>query len=184
MTVPRQFFLNGETIYLRALQEKDAYSGYVEWLNDEDVCQYNSHHVFPYVEKQALDFIKGVMLSRNQLVLAICSKENDTHIGNISLQDINYVNRSAEFAILLGDKSYWGCGIGREAGALLIKHGFMELNLNRIACGTSVENIGMQKLAVALGMKKEGLRKQGLFKHGRYIDIIEYGIVLEDYVQN
>jgi RimJ/RimL family protein N-acetyltransferase len=40
-----------------------------------------------------------------------------------------------------------------------------------------VTNEGMMKLAVKLGMKKEGLRKEAIFKAGQYIDIVEYGLI-------
>ena len=65
----------------------------------------------------------------------------------------------------------------KEAGDLLINHAFQNLNLHRIYCGTSSNNIGMQKLATKLGMKKEGVRKDSIFNDGRYYDIIEYGII-------
>ena len=40
-----------------------------------------------------------------------------------------------------------------------MKHGFEQLNLHRIYCGTSVKNIAMQKLAAALGFVQEGIRR-------------------------
>jgi RimJ/RimL family protein N-acetyltransferase len=54
------------------------------------------------------------------------------------------------------------------------------INLHRIYCGTSSENIGMQKLANKLGMIKEGQRKDALFKNGKYLDVIEYGIIVKE----
>ena len=45
-----------------------------------------------------------------------------------------------------------------EAGKLLINHAFNELNLHKVYCGTSSNNLGMQKLAINLGMVKEGVR--------------------------
>jgi RimJ/RimL family protein N-acetyltransferase len=39
----------------------------------------------------------------------------------------------------------------------------------------------MQKLALALGMREEGRRKEALFKHGKYVDIVEYGITAGEY---
>jgi RimJ/RimL family protein N-acetyltransferase len=37
----------------------------------------------------------------------------------------------------------------------------------------------MQKLAEKLGMQKEGVRKDALFKNGKYCDVLEYGIIAE-----
>ena len=170
-------FLTGKTIYLRGLKEEDLSGGYVSWLNDTEVCQYNSHHVFPYSVENVRSYIRESSQAKNALVLAIILKQSNRHIGNISLQNINYINRSAEFAVLLGDKKYWGKGIAKEASRLIVEHGFKELNLNRIYCGTSADNIVMQRLARFLGMSKEGVRRQALYKHGRFVNIIEYGLL-------
>lgn len=176
-------FLSGKSIYLRPLEEKDIEGNYVKWLNDPEVCRYNSHHVFPYTYEGARDYIKTVSKSPSAVVLAIVLKENDIHIGNISLQDINYINRSAEFAIIIGEKKYWGMGYSKEAARLIVAHGFQELNLHRVYCGTSAKNIPMQKLAVFLGMKEEGLRREAMFKHKRFVDIMEYGLLSREFVK-
>lgn len=175
-------FLLGERIYLRGLNEEDLKGNYIQWLNDTEICKYNSHHIFPYYKENAEDYIKNTINDKYRLVLGIVLKENDFHIGNISLQSINYINRSAEFAILLGEKDFWGKGYSREASFLILQHGFMELNLNRIYCGTSAENIPLQKLALSLGMSEEGRRRQAMFKNGKYVDVIEYGILRDEYL--
>ncbi|MFH0969688.1 MAG: GNAT family protein [Patescibacteria group bacterium] len=174
-------FLEGKKIYLRPLTANDINDNYISWLNDSEVCKYNSHHAFPYNKHKAEEYLKNISLSKEILVLAIITKRSEKHIGNISLQQIDLLNSSAEFAILLGDKNYWGKGIAKEASVLIVNHGFKELNLHRIYCGTSSENIAMQKLAEFLGMSEEGRRKEAQFKNGRYNDILEFGILKKDF---
>lgn len=175
-------FLEGKTINLRPLVASDVEGGYIDWFNDIDVCKYNAHHVFPYNRELALKYIAGVQDSEKDVVLAIIMKdEAQKHVGNISLQNINRVSRNAEYAIILGEKEYWGKGIAKEASLLIIKHGFEALNLHRIYCGTSVKNIAMQKLALYLNMKEEGRRKEALYKDGEYVDIVEYGLLRQDF---
>ena len=178
----KKIFLEGKTIYLRSIEESDLTENYQQWFNDVDVCQFNSHHRFPNYRQNMEDYYREVIRSHAHLVLAIVDKETDRHIGNISLQDIDLINRTAELAIIVGDKSFWGRGVGKEAGHLIIHHGFSELNLNRIYCGTSKENIGMIKLAAALGMKEEGVSRQALYKHGVYHDSIHFGVLRDDYI--
>ncbi|MFA4870253.1 MAG: GNAT family protein [Pedobacter sp.] len=170
-------FLESERIYLRALNESDIKGNYALWLNDPEITYFNAHGRFPMTEDKLLSYISSVNSSKSDLVLAIIDRTNNQHIGNISLQNINWIDSNAEIAFLLGDKSYWGKGIMYEAGCLMVNHGFKFLNLHRIYCGTSVVNLGMQKLAEKLGMRKEGLRRHAIFKHGQYVDIVEYGIL-------
>jgi len=173
-------FLVGEKIYLRGLEEKDIEGKYFQWFNDSEVCKYNDHFRFPNNKQKMVSYLETIFASNNNLVLAIVQKKDDVHVGNISLQNIDWINRNAEFAILLGEKEYWGQGIAEEAGELIIAHGFEELGLVRVCCGTSENNIGMQKLALKLGMQEEGRRKKAIFKSGDYLDIIEYGLVKKD----
>jgi ribosomal-protein-alanine N-acetyltransferase len=173
----KNVFLSGKRIYLRPLEKKDLKGNYVSWFNNEAVCEFNSHHVFPYTVAQAKNYIESKSGDKNNLALAIIVKKGNHHIGNISLQNINYINRAAEFAIILGENFFWGKGYAKEASLLIIAHGFKALNLHRIYCGTFAKNIAMQKLAKFLGMKKEGEKKDAIFKNGVYIDIVEFGLL-------
>lgn len=170
-------FLTGDKVYLRAIEKGDLNAKYREWFNDEEVCRYNSHHRFPNYDANMRDYYENVIQSRANLVLAICDKLSDSHIGNIALENINTTDRSAELAILIGDKKYWGKGIGTEAAGLIIGHGFKELNLHRIYCGTSEDNTGMQKLASSLGFVEEGKARDGIFKGGKFKDVIYYSLL-------
>lgn len=174
-------FLEGETINLRPLSLDDLKGGYPGWLNDPEVSAHNSHHVFPYTLAQTRGYIESVQNDPQNLVLAIVTKEGNKHIGNIALQRINLIDRNAEYAVVIGDKEYWGKGISREASRLLLAHGFNTLNLHRIYCGTSSTNIAMQKLATALGMQEEGRRREAQYKNNAYVDIVEYGILKEEF---
>ncbi len=170
-------FISGSTIDLRPLSLQDVEGDYVGWLNDREVTAFNSHGATVYTKEKAIEYINSVTDNPIFLVLAIVAKDLGKHIGNISLQNIDAHNQSAEFAILIGNKEYWAKGVGFEAASLLIEHGFSKLNLHRIYCGTSEKNIGMQKLAKKLGMTEEGRRKDAMFKNGEFVDVIEYGLV-------
>lgn len=179
----RSYFLKSQRIGLRPLQPEDARSPYVDWLNDPDVCDGNDHHRLPYGIDRARDYIAAAGASRADLILAIEMLDSGAHIGNIALQNINFIHRSAEFSILIGNREFWGTGCGIEAGTLLVRHGFQELNLQRIGCGTPSYNEGMIKLALALGMKEEGRRRSAFFKHGEYHDLIEFGVLASEFAR-
>jgi len=174
-------FLMGQRIYLRPLSLEDLNGNYISWLNDVEICANNSHHIFPYTEEMARDYIKNAYASRDKLVLAIVLKETNLHVGNISLLRIDFMSQNAEFAVLFGAKDLWGQGISREAAVLIIRHGFDALNLHRIHCGTFSGNTPMLRLANYLGMKKEGVRRDAFFKNGKFVDIIEFGVLKDEF---
>lgn len=175
-------FLVGEKVYLRTITEDDLNENYREWFNDEEVCHYNSHHRFPNYDQNMRSYYDEVIKDRKNLVLAICDKASDAHIGNIALLNIDTLNQSAELAILIGDKAQWGKGVGSDAAKLLVNQGFKELNLHRIYCGTAEDNKGMQKLALALGFKEEGRARDGVYKGGSFKNVLYYSLLSDEYV--
>lgn len=174
-------FLTGARVYLRALTEADCDGPYVRWFNDPDVCRFNGHHRFPYTRQAAQAYVRSLAGSHDQLVLAIALRDEHRHIGNLALEQIDPIARSAEFAILMGETECWGKGYATEAARLLLDHGFGELNLYRVGCGTSEANVAMQRLAGALAMREEGRRRHAMFKGGAFLDIIEYGVLKPEY---
>ena len=76
-------FLVGENIYLRTITEDDLNENYREWFNDEEVCRYNSHHRFPNYDENMRDYYESVIKSRTNLILAMCDKKTDQHIGSV-----------------------------------------------------------------------------------------------------
>lgn len=176
-------FLAGERVLLRALTPEDAAGNYLGWLNDAEVCRYNGHHRYPYTRDQAEAYITSVTGAGGDLVLAVVDRASGEHVGNISIQNLDPLSRVGEFAILMGEKEFWGKGLAREAAVLIIQHAFRELNLHRIHCGTFADNAGMKKLAAALGMTEEGRRREAVFKDGRYHDLIEYGLLRQEFEQ-
>ena len=147
-------FLHNDTIILRPVYRQDLNDEYLHWLNDQETCAQNSHAYFPYTMDQLIKHYESKLTDNQEIRLAIVVKEDNVHVGNVSLQNINWMNRSAEFAILLGNKKYWGKGIGYMAAQLIMDHGFRNLNLHRIYCGTTAANNGMNKIAEKLKMKK------------------------------
>lgn len=175
-------FLEGERLYLRGLLPQDVVGPWFGWFNDQEVCRHNSHGRFPNSLEKMEAFQKRVASSTSELVLAIVLRKGSVHVGNISLQGINWVDRSAEYAIVIGDRRAWGTGVGKEASDLIVRHGFTALNLHRIYCGTSEDNVGMQRLAAYMGMKEEGRRRQAIFKGGRWRDILEYAVLRDEWL--
>ena len=180
-TLQQTPFLEGESIFLRGLCNEDAEGNYPGWFNLQDICIYNAHHRFPYTKAEAVSYVEQLKHDRTKLVFAIIEKQNLQHIGNISLNSIDYICRSADIAFIIGEKEYWGKGIAFEAGKLTIMHGFQQLNLHRVTMGTSADNAGMLRLAEKLGFIKEGARRQAHYKNGKYVDIIEFGLLKEEW---
>jgi RimJ/RimL family protein N-acetyltransferase len=174
-------FLIGEKVYLRGLDVSDANGPYPGWLNDEYICRYLEHHVFPYSRTAAAEYIEELRHSRDRIMLAVIHRESDAHIGNITLSAISSLHRSAEFSLLIGDSGHQKKGLAKEASLLMFRHGFGTMNLNRIWCGTMETNDAMQRLALSLGMRQEGIKRQEVYKNGRYYDTVQFSLLKDEF---
>jgi [ribosomal protein S5]-alanine N-acetyltransferase len=166
--------------FVRALRASDLDGPYPGWFEDLEVCRYNSHGVFCRTRAWFEAYFRD--LDRNdRVVWAVCHSV-DGHIGNISLQSISWIDRRAEFAILMGDKRHWGKGVSILAGRRLLEHGFTRLNLERVYCGTAATNTAMRKLAAKLGMAEEGCRRKHVYLEGSWVDVVDYGVLRDEFL--
>jgi RimJ/RimL family protein N-acetyltransferase len=164
---------------LRTLRLSDLDGPYMSWFEDQDVCRYNSHGKFFKNERYFQDYVSALN-TETQVTWAIVHKD-DGHVGNISLQGISFINRHADFTILIGNKAHWGSGVGYRAALKLFEHAFEKLNLERIWCATPEPNAAMRKLALKLGMTEEGRRRAHLYVEGKWVDMIEFGILRPEF---
>ena len=172
--------LRSKRLALKPLTKKHLGGPYVGWFNDPVVCAGNSHGERSYTRKEALRYIDRVAKDPSCFVRAIETRDG-RHIGNIALQRIDRRSKNAEFAILIGEKEFWGRGYGEEAARLIIRYGFRSLGLERIGAGTFSTNEGMQRLAGKLGMKREGLRRRAFLKNGSFVDVVEFGLLKKEH---
>lgn len=169
----------GADYCVRGLMEGDLSGPYPSWFENQDVCKYNSHAKFFKTECYFRAFYE-TLNADDKIVWAICHSQ-DGHIGNVSLQCLSFINRNAEFAIIIGQADHWGKGVAFRAARKIFYHGFEKLNLTRIYCGTAEKNHGMIRLAEKLGMRAEGCRRSHLYLEGQWMDLIEYGILKNEF---
>ena len=81
---------------------------------------------------------------------------------------------------MIGEKSYWGRGIGRKVTTFCVKHGFSTLNLNRIQLTVLADNRRAIELYRSVGFVDEGVMRQAQYKDGVYKDVMLMSILQQD----
>jgi diamine N-acetyltransferase len=92
-------------------------------------------------------------------------------IGNTSLFGFHEIDHNAEIGILIGDRDYWDKGYGTEAMQLMAHHGFYDLGLHRIYLHVFETNPRGVRCYEKAGFVKEGVLRQDIWSHGRYLDV-------------
>ncbi|MFC2048073.1 GNAT family N-acetyltransferase [Chloroflexota bacterium] len=177
----RHPFIVGEKIYLRGLEKNDLTGNMFQWANDTEVTYYMFMGAMPNSIELLEEEYEQLIRSKNDVVFAIIDKKTDTHIGNVGLYVINWISRSAEFRIIIGEKEYWSNGYGTEATKLTAQYGFEKLNLNRVWLGVNAEHKDAIKAYENAGFVHEGTLRQEQYRNSRYYDVVRMSILREEY---
>lgn len=168
-------------VYLRALQEDD-YLKLNEWRNNHSITDLlggNRFFTSPLREKKWVE--NAVENDRVNLRLAICIKGTNTFVGMVNLTNIDYLNRKAEFSIMIGERSSFGKGLGTQTTYLMLDHAFEQLNLNKVYLTVLEINVRAKSLYKSVGFRQEGVMRQEVYKNGVYNDMILMSLLKEEY---
>lgn len=139
-------------VYIRKLELEDAYVSY-KWRNDFEVFKYTGtvydHEITLETE---LQWIERVIKNDDEYRCAIVA--DGIYVGNIYLTNIG--NKSAEYHIFVGEKSYWGKGVAKKASIEIIRYGFEHLNLQKIVLEVRPQNNTAIRLYEKLGFTMIG----------------------------
>lgn len=106
--------------------------------------------------------------------------EQDEYLGTVSLKNIDYCVRSAEFAIALR-KTSCGQGIGGKATREILRIAFDELELKRVYLNTLSDNLRAIKMYEKNGFIFEGKFRNHIKIHGMIKSLSWYAILEEEY---
>jgi RimJ/RimL family protein N-acetyltransferase len=170
----------GKLTRLRALTKTDL-PKYVEWRNDPEIKALLGGWSFPTSLEEEENWIERARNEASNRRLAIDRLDTGEYIGNIGLYQIDWKNRKAEYAILIGDKNAWGKGFGLDATQALISFAFKELNLHRIYLHVFAHHERAVRLYEKAGFTAEGRLRQDNFRDGAYRDTLIMGILDSDF---
>ncbi len=169
-----------EDVYLRALEVSDLDRTW-KWHNDPQLYAMLVSP-FRYVSRAAEeDWIRHkTTYSLTEIQLAICLKQDDQHIGDIHLTNIDWVARHACTGIFIGAAEHWSKGYGRQALHLLLDHAFRDLGLRRLYLTVLEDNQRAIRAYEECGFVIEGTLRQHAYKRGQFRNLLFMGICVDD----
>jgi diamine N-acetyltransferase len=171
-------------IYLREIQRSDL-SDLNRWRNDKNLVQFlGSSFRFINYEIDEKWYDSYLSMRSNNIRLAICESVSNKLIGVVYLLQIDWVNRSGEYGIQIGESDYQGSGVGYQATLRILEHAFYDLNLNRVHLSVLENNEKAISLYKKIGFVEEGKLRKAVYKNGQYIDLIYMAILKEEIKRN
>ncbi len=180
--LPMIKFLNGKKVYLRGLTKEDCQGQYLDMANDAD---YLSFVEIGYRPLSSADLERYIESNNNpsNLLLGIFENKTDVHVGNIHLSQIKPHHNNCAFGIVM-HRAYASKGYATEATHLVVDHTFKVMNIHRIQFNVVDKNIKAIKLYEGLGAVKEGMQREAFYLDNRYHDIVNYGLLKDEYYKN
>lgn len=162
-------FLKNSSLVLKTLT-KEEIKNYYHWFNDQELTiNMNKGHLPNSINKQKIVYSK-MHSSDSDIQLGIYKNNSSKILGLISLNNIDFIHRSASISILLGKISNSNKGIGSMSIKMLSEHAFNKLNLRKLKAGMWKTNIGSRLAFEKNGFKKEAILKKEFEINGKYVD--------------
>lgn len=159
--------------------EKSDVANKVKWFNDPDVNK-------TLLVEETLELDKSLKwfertrddAARRDFVIETVEGKP---IGIMALVHIDAVNETAECFCVIGEKAYWGGGIGTEAHLLLADWAFRNLGLHKIWAHIRPENTAIIKVVERIGFRVEGTLREEKYIGGKRVDIVRIGLLKREF---
>ncbi len=171
--------LLGNNIYLAALERKDCKKLY----EDEEFDFGNPTEMLNigYSVESSDKWFEEIQEKHNKQHIRLGIFLNDnTVIGNVALQDIDWNNRSCTIGMGFSKLEYRNKGYSKQALALIIEYAFNQIGLERISAATLEMNIPAKKSLEKFGFIMEGIERKAVYFGGKRYDRHNYGLLSTD----
>src|SRR3989344_1749226 len=169
----------GPRIYLRHTRLDDIDKGWLEWINDTELTRYLMTKP-PISREKLVEFFLSSQPPQTYM-MAVCDKETDEYIGNARISKVDYVNQHATYGRLIGNRAYYGKGIGKEVIMLILKFGFSVLGLHRMYAGALASNQASIHSNLKSGLRHEGTQRGAVRKGNEHLDILWFSVLKHEF---
>jgi len=153
----------------------------LNWRTMPEVSSYMYTDFEPSMERQRKWF-KRINVDSTRLDWIINADGED--VGLVSLTNIDSINRRCDWGCYLGSPNVRGKGIGKSVELSLHAFVFETLGLNKFCCEVFVSNQKVISFHEKLGSVVEGTRREQIHKNGEFYDIVEMGLLRNDWERN
>ncbi|MER1956094.1 MAG: GNAT family protein [Solibacillus sp.] len=168
-------------IYLRAFEHSDL--DLLNSIRNDDTLfsttTGNKYYISSEHDKKWIE--DKIFNNSNQLYLVICCSEKHQPMGYTSANNIDYLNRKAEWGGMVISKDFNSKGMGTEAGYLFLDHLFGELGMNMVYAYVNENNKASYRLSEKYGFTKDGLIRDFVYKQNRFHNAYIFSMLRGEY---
>jgi RimJ/RimL family protein N-acetyltransferase len=176
-------YYNGEMVRLRPPEREDL-PLFVEWLSNPDLRKFVTiRYISLGLEEQWYERLleSTGQMPPGRLHFVIEAIDSAQPIGVISLEGINWCDRTSEVGIIVGDQAFWGKGYGTDAMRVLLRVGFDWYNLHRIDLRVIADNERAIRSYEKCGYQHEGRMREAMFVGGEHKDVLLMSMLEDEF---
>lgn len=177
-------FLRGKKTILRPINEETDFESLWRWINDPGIIHYTMGFL-PKTRQQEKEWIDRIGKDDKEIHLIVEAVETGgkrVTIGIMGIHRINWKDRVAYTGAMIGEHKYLNKGYGTDAKMSLIEYAFNTLNLHKLCSNVFDFNQRSLKYSLKCGYQEEGRRRKHAFIQGQYRDVIELGVLKEEWL--
>ncbi len=173
--------LYGKRVILRPLEMEDAPET-LKLRHDHDAVKAMMGFPFPVNLENEKEWITNLYPrgERKSIYMAIIEKETKKFLGYLSAQNINYINGTTDFGLII-EKESRRKGVSDEAMRIFFGYLYRQVHLRKVYGHYLEKNTRSKDLCEKFGYYQEGVLKEHIWHEGEYQNVVIVAIFLEPF---
>ena len=171
--------IQGRLVRLRPPKPDDA-STMLTWFEDMEVRRFLLRRHPPSVDEEK-EWLDKMARSPDDVVWVI--EHEGQMVGTTGIHTIDWRNGFGTTGTIIGDKSAWGKGAGRELMQLRARYAFTQLPLRKLKSAYVQGNEASARAQAAAGYREVGRHRLDVFVDGQWRDHILTEVMREDWLK-
>lgn len=178
--------LKGKFVRLSAFDPEEMSKAISRWNRNSEYYRLLNFSFRPMQSpKQAAKWMEEEVgeISPASYYFSIRTLADDTLIGELGLDVVDWSGRDAFVGLGIGEPEYWSKGYGTDVMNALLRYAFLELNLQRVTLTVFEYNPRAIRSYEKAGFRHEGRQRLMLNRAGRRWDDLYMGILREEWLE-
>jgi len=152
-----------------------------DWRNSNGILENNTQFTLLNMKNQE-NWYKLISEFKTDRLMFMILYANQP-VGVCGLIHVDYNERNADVAIIIGERKLLGIGLGKRSLQKLVDYGFKKMKLNRIGAEIFEYNKKSVNLFEKLNFKYEATLRDSFWRNGRWWNTHVYSL-LKDEMEN
>ena len=172
--------VRAERVYLRAIEPADAEHIH-RWYEDAETARLMGEWPRSLARRRTDAESAVADAGRDWFALIICRLEDDVPIGRTDIFQVDRLNGSAGFGMMIGERDARGSGLGTDAVNAIVDFSFGQLRLERLWLVTDSVNLRAQHVYEKAGFVHEGREREAFYQDGIFQDDIRMAMLRSEW---